>query len=272
MTETTGNNRFVARLLLVGCALFLPASVVDAAWTQTLDYFETQVAGACMATNVGVPGSYVRQYRDPVRTCSGMPVYQIVHGSTPHPWADENFYVQGGYLKQMSEIYYNPVTGAMTSYRVFRDLASFTKGIQMMPTSFQSSFFFYQAANREEMWTTPSGPACAATQLTWVNGSLNWHYMAHLGTWPNYIQDRRSVSADPNAWHDIDVILRTDQWGTNFYDQYYYARWQNPVTGAWQGLGLVLIEVYQGSSLVYRTEHRQLVDCSVAVSCSTCPP
>ena len=259
-------------VILAGLLTLIPST----AWAaiQPLLYFETQVPGACLAANVNNKGTYIRQYKEPTNQCSGLTVYHIVHGATTYPWSYESFYVSNGYLRQMNEIFINSSNGAFTSYRAFRDQNTLSKGIPTLPTYISgTSQFFYAPPFHEENWTNGSGqPVCLNTQQNWVWGSLNWTWVYHAGTYAGWLQDKRSNSLNPNTWHDVDVIVRMDQWGGNHYEYYHYARWLNPATGQWEGLGLIKWENFTGSTLVSAVENHYLAGCNVAVTCSTCPP
>jgi hypothetical protein len=83
------------RLLITTSALVTAALAAardaEAIWYSSLDFFETQVPGACMADNVASRGSYVRQYRGPSGECPGLATYHVVHGDNAHPWSTESF-------------------------------------------------------------------------------------------------------------------------------------------------------------------------------------
>ncbi|MCB1036649.1 MAG: hypothetical protein KDD47_22680, partial [Acidobacteria bacterium] len=120
----------------------------------------------------------------------------------------------------------------------------------------------------------PNGyPVCNNTQHDFVvTGSVNWGSVQHVGTWQSFLQDKRSVSNNPSAWHDVDVIVLTEQWGSNNYELYYFGRWYDDVAQQWRGLGLVRWQWYQGSTLKRDDASPYLVDCTATVTCSTCPP
>ena len=259
-------------LLIPALLVTLGTLPTQAAWTSSLDYFETQVTAACMASNTQSPGTYIRNIKDSYQ-CSGLTVYHVVHGGGTYPWSTESFYVKDGYLWQMIEIFINESNGDITSYRAFREQVNHWKGIPVLKTWFNGSDSWSYPPYHEEYWTNGSGdPVCYNTHQNWVWGSVNWTRVSHAGTYTNWIQDKRASSADPNAWHDVEVIVRTDQWGSNNYEYYHYARWFNPSTSQWEGLGLIKWEWYSVGQLKNQAEHRYIVDCNVSVSCSTCPP
>ena len=258
-------------LLIVLASVLAPPS--DAAIYNSLDFFETQVAGACIAENLANRGSYLRQYKGPSGECPGLTTYHIVHGANTHPWSTESFYAYQGYLWQSIELFSHESSGDITSYRAFRNHNNYWKGIPVLPLSFNNSKFTWYPSYVEEYWTDWSGdPVCYNTQQTEVDGSVNWGHVYYAGTYSNWLQDKRSNSLNPNVWHPLDVIVRVDQWGSNHYEYYHYARWQNPATGAWQGIGLVKWEHWIGSTRVGLGESHYLVDCDVSIECTTCPP
>lgn len=260
-------------LLLVVVALFgVPASSAGAAFYFSMDYWVNEVPGACTAVNPADLGSYVRQYREPTNQCPGVDVYHSVHGARVHPWSTESFYVKDGYLWQMMEIFQSEQTGQITSYRAFRNQQNFWKGFKIVKTVFNNSFLWWHAPYKEETWTTPSGPACFNTSQTSVDGSGDWEEMSYAGTFYGWFQDKRSTSLNPNNWHDVDVVLRVGRWGGNFFERYYYGQWTNPASGQREGLGLIKWEWRQGTQLIASDSYRYLVDCNVAVECTTCPP
>ncbi len=260
-------------LLLLGSLLVL-MPVSSQAAIQPMLFFETQVPAACLAEHPNNKGSYIRQYRDTTNPCPGLSVYHIVHGANAYAWSFESFYISNGFLRQMNEIFINENTGAFTFYRAFRDQTTLSKGIPTIPTYIPgTSKFWYAPPYHEEHWTNGSGqPVCFNTQQNWVWGSLNWTQVYDGGTYSGWLQDKRSSSQNPSTWHNVQVVVRVDQWGYGNYEFYHYGRWQNPATGQWQGLGLIKWEKYSGSQLVIATENHYLVDCNVVATCTTCPP
>jgi len=254
------------------------AGSTTAAGAQThsvLSYFETQAPSACTAGNPKGPGSFHRIYKDS-QTCSGLPRYHLVKGAGQQIWSTESFVIRDGFINTMNEILYNTSTGKMTQYRAFRDmtLQPPSKGKRTLITSFSGlSTSWGTPYYVEEYWTDSTGqPVCFNTQQNWVDGTVNWGMAEYLGTFSNWLKDLRGASVNPYVWHDVEVIRRTDQWGANHYEYYYYGRWTNPATGQKQGVGPIKWEHYQGSTLINSNEWHFLVDCNAVATCSTCPP
>jgi hypothetical protein len=265
--------------LLMGMIGLLGVCGSAQAQLNTLSYFETQLPGACTAASPTNRGTFIRQYLGASGQCPGLTVYHVVKGGNTYPWGTESFYVSNGYLLQMMEISINESTGTFTDYRAFRDMTTGSKGIRWIATSIPSNG---TAASWnvpyyvEEHWTNDSGqPVCYNTRHAWVdNGSLTDGAAWYVGAWSGWLQDKRASSLNKNTWHNVNVIVKRDRWGGNYEEFYYYAQWQNPATGTYQGLGLVKWEWYQRSprTLIASNENHYLVDCSAAVTCWTCPP
>jgi hypothetical protein len=249
--------------ILLACSVWCVqgVGVADAQTHYVLSYFETQVPGACTAGSPNTRGSYHRIYKDS-QTCSGLPRYHLVKGAGRQTWSTESFVIRDGFLNTMNEIIYNTSTGNMTQYRAFRDmtLQPPSKGKRTLITSFTGlSKSWGTPYYVEEYWTDSTGqPVCFNTQQNSVDGTVNWGMVEYLGTFSNWLKD--------------EVIRRTDQWGANHYEYYYYGRWTNPATGQKQGIGPIKWAHYQGSTLINSNEKHFLVDCNAVATCSTCPP
>jgi hypothetical protein len=257
-----------------GIAMSAPAAAHATSY-NSIDYFQTQVPNACLAADTTNRGTYVRQVNGPAGECSGLATYHAIHGANLHPWSTESFYIKDGYLRQSIELFSDESTGVLTSYRAFRNQVDSWKGIPVLPATFQNSAAWNYPVYHEEYWTNNQGqPVCYNTQTTWIWGSVNWAFVYGAGTFAGWLQDKRSVSLNKNAWRDVDVIVREDQWGSApyNYELYYYARWQNPANGQWQGLGIIKWEHYYGSSLIASGEQHYLADCTTLYECTTCPP
>jgi|GEM_PF-4137639 len=257
---------------LISALLILPSPILA---HDSLDFFVTEVPGACTASNPTNAGTYQRIYLDSA-TCNGLPRYHWVRGGNRYPWASESFIVKDGFIRGMNEISIKESTGQFTQYRVFRDMTASppSKGVLRLKRYFSSPVSWGLPYFVEEYWLGPNGyPVCYNTQHDdVVTGSVNWGSVQHLGTWPAFLQDKRSVSHDPSAWHDVQVILLTEQWGTNNYEYYYFGRWYDDVAGKWRGLGLVKWQWFQGSQLKKESTSNFLVNCNAKVTCTTCPP
>jgi hypothetical protein len=149
--------------------------------------------------------------------------------------------------------------------------------MKWFPASFSSTgqVFTPQPA-LEEYWTNNQGvPVCFNTQHTDVTTSVQSSTVG-VTSLPQWIQDRRAGSLNPNLWHDIDAIVRSDTWATVNREWYWYGRWRDPATAIWHPLGLVrwFYEQKQGGVWVPIAEVQlhYLVNCSASVPCSTCPP
>jgi len=271
-------ENWALRRILAIVLVFTGTTAVHAATVSTLDYFANAIPGTCTAESSTVAGSFYRTYAEPSNQCPGLQVYHQTKGGGLHPWASESFYLSSGWIWQMNEIGYAETSGAITSYRAFRNLTNYWKGMKWLPASFPSttgSSFSPQPAV-EEYWTNSQGvPVCYNTQQTNVPTSVTSSSVVTTYL-PQWLQDRRAASLNKNVWHDVDAIVRTDIWATNNRESYWYGRWWNPATAQWQPIGFVrwLYEVKQGGVWVKAAEAqlKYLVDCSSVAECSTCPP
>lgn len=269
-------RRFLWLALFAVCAT-LATAPLEAATVNTLNYFANAYPSVCVAESPSIQGSFYRTFQEPSNQCPGLAVYHQVKGGGTSPWGTESFYIDAGWIWQMNEISYNDSNGAITHYRVFRNLTNHWKGIKWLPTSFSSwgqSFTPLPAV--VETWTDDQGvPVCLNTKQTNVPFPEfdSWVGVTSLSQW---VQDKRSISLNQSTWHDLDAIVRQDVWGTVNRERYWYGRWLDPATGTWKPLGLVRWLWEQNVGGVWQVQGqiqlRYIVDCTVNVPCSTCPP
>lgn len=274
----------LATLVRAGAAMAL-SWLATAAAAQDLDvmsYYVNQIPNTCSADDYRNGGTFYRQYREATSQCPGLAVYHSVKGS-PSPWSFVSGYVENGYFKLMDEVFVGP-GGAMSDFRVFRDVPSGRKGIIDFAVSLPpAGVAWSHPPSVEEHWVDDAGrPSCAATHPARVDeGSSAWGFAWDSGTWTGWLQDRRAASPNKTVWHDVRTVTVAQYWGASwafplgrFVESYTYGRWRNPVNGAWYGVGLMkwqCVDQATGGSCGLGEKH-YLVDCSVRVSCSTCPP
>jgi hypothetical protein len=269
------------RTVVQASVLALALATSAAAQTKyAMDYFGTQVDAACIATDPNNPGTYERRYQEPTNQCPGLAVFHSVKGAgSTGPWSTESFYIAGNNLKQMIELSLNSATQQITDYRAFRDQTTGSKGIIFLANALTAasswSVTSYLAPYVEEHWTNSSGqPVCYNTQHSRVDqGSVTRVTTYWSGTRYRWLRDLRHNSLNPNTWYDVDTVTVASYWGGNV-ETYVFGRWQNPAIGTGQGVGLVSWRLQNQSTgqLYGSADNHYLVDCNVAVTCSTCPP
>jgi hypothetical protein len=272
-------TRVLSAFLITLVGALVVAQPSRATTVDSLSYFAMGPANTCVASDPQNPGSFYRTYQEPSNQCPGLTVFHQVKGGGPQgPYGTESFYLKDGYIWQMMEISY--ANGAITDYRAFRNQANFWKGIKWIPASYSSSgVSFNPSPFKIEHWTNNSGQSVCLNTIQTSQLVNNQTSSANVVALPAWIQDKRSGSATPNTWRDVDAIVRADIWGANGenLEEYYYGRWVNPATGGWEPLGLVAWNWYvkNGSGQFVLSDHlyfHYLVDCSLSVPCSTCPP
>jgi hypothetical protein len=280
--DTHPKEDTMRRTLLSTTATVVLASVFGspaaAVTVDTLAFFAIAAPNTCVASDPGNPGTFLRTYQEPTNQCPGLTVFHQVKGWGPTgPWATESFYMSAGYIWQMMEISY--FNGTISSYRAFRNETNYWKGIKWVPTSFDSSTgaSFSPVPLAIEHWTNDQGQAVCLNTKQWYEQVNNQSSGAATTSLPKWIQDNRQASRDNTTYHDVDALVRWDIWGGGQnLEEYYYGRWINPATGAWEPLGLVAWNWYtwNGSQWVLSNfgYSHHLVDCAASVPCSTCPP
>ena len=255
------------------------APPASAGTINSLEYFVTENAVACVAQSLTQKGTWTRIYQDS-QNCGSFSRYQWIKGGRPsRPWATESWILRDGYLRIMAELHLNESTGAITRYRAYRDYGGGywppPKGVRGLKHLLPNGVAYWPVpAYIEEFWTTGNGnPACSNTQHTEATGSVTGGSGTHLGTWNAWLQDRRAVSQDTTVWHPVDVVVRAETWGGANTEYYYYGRWFDPVSQSWKGLGNVRWVWTQSGVIKGQNESHYLVDCpGVVVTCTTCPP
>lgn len=266
------------------------------------DYFVTEAPKACMAITEADLGSYLRNDLD-TSLCPGSTLVHMINGALGtdsaktrvSAWSSQTFHQAGGFWRLLGEYKFDPETGIVAtdpSTGLPIDVRSPTiageKGFNWMstsaPLSWSSGTFtmeLWKLPNNSpgsvnihrpvQPWSVaaakncsvPGRPACAQTSVsisTWIEGTRS-----------QWLRDRRSVSLDKNAYHDVHVVVRQVQWGANVTEWFYFAQWDNPVSGQTEGLGLIEWDHQNFPGNPPATERKLLVDCAIVVPRSTCP-
>lgn len=203
--------------------------------------------------------------------CGGKSMLRWRKGRGTYPWASEVHAYFNGYWQGLAENGYNPGTGAVTFYRVFRDNASGKKGVARFPQYTTGFDYHIVAPYTEESWNS-----CNGTSHTNANGSV--HQMTdELGH--DYVIDCRSRPCSASAT-PVSLWVHTEYWGSDNVEIYRFARWIDPVTGQNRGLGLFQWERW-GSAFT-NPPCTQMSHCvstnryvvtlpNTWIPCSTCP-
>lgn len=252
------------------CLLALAVGIFLSYEAQAVTYdflsFFLSPPGACTAVSKTNTGSYFRIYE--YSPCGGYRRFVFAKGKSI--WSTESFVLRDAYVRNMAELSYSG--GQITGYRAFRDLSTGEKGMPWSVRFFDDSAFWTMPPYNNEHWTNDQGvPVCLNTMDTEETGPLDWMQVEYIGTLRNFVRDQRSTSPDPTSWHDIEAILLTQHWGT-VIEHFMYGRWTNPWTHAVESLGLVQVDSLDNGVQQDLTKFNTLVDCSMQVTCSTCPP
>src|SRR5690606_29646969 len=137
---------------------------------------------------------------------------KVRKGGNTNPFGSEHFLNDqtSGFIEILNEITTKVSNGAVTENRVFRDKVSGEKGAPWIPTHFNKSAGATWVTDIwVEYWFNASwNPACSVTQHVRFDFS-SFDLADHLGVWQDWIQDKRASSPNKNAWHDVEVIVKT---------------------------------------------------------------
>ncbi|MEO8275518.1 MAG: hypothetical protein ABI639_04820 [Thermoanaerobaculia bacterium] len=277
------NRQFsFARIARYAFAVSLPTlaalSPARGSTIYSADFFAAAANNTCTAEVLTNPNTWIRQYRYG-GFCPDYPGFAIAKGQGSHPFGSEVFISDpvSGYIEITSEVASQVSNGKVTSYRVFRDQATGQKGMPWLPANFNSSTGKSWVSDVSvEQWKNAVGVAsCDAT----VNAlSVPFHstldLVQYIGVWPAWIQDKRAGSPNPNAFRDVQVIKKTGIYGSNpeYTEIYYYGRFLNPTTLAWEGVGLIQFEYFQNGNLISSSINNKIVSCNQPILCGACPP
>lgn len=283
--------------------VLLGSEQVGAVWFNTLDYFETEYPNVCVAVQPNNPGSWSRIDLDESSPCLD-DVYHFTKGyragyNLPNSqqdaglWGSESFVVNyyGSFLalRMMNErgVFCSPESTCIPVeiqdehnpgdpyHRVFRDRTSQEKGAFWMPVFVNGSYSATTHFDLEYWWKASNhNIMCVGNDQVYQEYFNLAQTRSTSGPYSktSWLQDKRSVSNNKNAWHNVEYIKLVDQW-SSVKEEFWYGRWFDPVMNGYRGLGLIHWAWIENGVVKSQSENKYIVDCNVMMDCTgICPP